>query len=166
MQPLTNPEELREALLNAPESRTTAVLAIVLSVGLLIAVLIMVRRRALREEFTPIWIAAAVGTTLISLRLDLLRWITRQIGAWTPSSTIFFLGEVFLVFVCLNYAVRLSRSSSQIRLLAQEVAILRARLERVEAGAAPACEEAAPDNPGTQKVEATGAPARPTPYKP
>lgn len=132
MNPAEEVAKLREMLLSAPESTTTATLAIVLSVALLVTVLVLVRRRQLREEFTPIWMAAAVGITLVSLRLDLLRWITQAIGAWTPSSTLFFLGELFLVSVCLNYAVRLSRASSQIRRLAQETAILRARLDRLD----------------------------------
>lgn len=143
MQDLINLDELRTMLLRAPESRATAVLAIGLSLVLLGTVLFMVRRRALREELTPIWVAVALGITLISLRMDLLRWITRQIGAWTPSSTLFFMGEVFLVCICLDYAVRLSRSSLQIRILAQETAVLRARLDRLEAEA-PAAALAAP----------------------
>ena len=48
------------------------------------------------------------------------------------ASTIFFLGEVFLVLICLNYAVRLSRHGSRLKNLAQETAILRARLEQLE----------------------------------
>lgn len=126
-------ERLREILLEAPESETTRFLAVVLSVGLLCVILYLVRRRKLREEHTPIWIMVSVVITIVSLRFDLLRAVTRAIGAWTPSSTIFFLGEVFLVLVCLNYAVRLSRTSTQIKNLAQETAVLRARLEELEA---------------------------------
>ena len=50
-----------------------------------------------------------------------------------PSSTIFFLGEVFLFLICLNYAVRLSQTSLRIKNLAQEVTLLRAQIDRVEA---------------------------------
>jgi len=73
------------------------------------------------------------GLVFVSLRLDLLRELTRAIGAWTPSSTVFFLGELFLVAICLNYAVRLSRAGTQIKNLAQELAILRARVDAVAA---------------------------------
>jgi tellurite resistance protein TehA-like permease len=93
-------------------------------------VLWLVRRRGLREEYTPIWLAVAFGLAVVSLRLDLLQLMTRAIGAWSPSSTIFFLGQVFLVAICLNYAVRLSRTSVQIKNLSQEIALLRADLER------------------------------------
>ena len=69
----------------------------------------------------------------VSLRLDFLRELTRAIGAWTPSSTVFFLGELFLVAICLNYAVRLSRAGLLIKNLAQEIAMLRAQVEKLEA---------------------------------
>ncbi len=70
-------------------------------------------------------VAMAVGTVAISVWNDLLRAITRAIGAWTPSSTIFFMGELFLVTICLHYAVRLSSLGRQVKNLAQEVAMLR-----------------------------------------
>lgn len=128
-------EELRELLLNAPESATTRVLAIALSLLLLVIVLTMVRRRTLREEYTPIWVTVALVITIISVRMDWLRALTRAIGAWTPSSTLFFLGEVFLVCISLNFAVRMSRTNVRLKELAQETAVLRARLARLESEA-------------------------------
>jgi Tfp pilus assembly protein PilO len=73
--------------------------------------------------------AVALGLLVISLDLDLLRFVTRAIGAWTASSTLFFLGEVFLLIICLNFAVRLSQASLQIKTLGQELALLRAQLQ-------------------------------------
>ena len=122
-------EELREVFLSAEESHAARVVAIVVSVALAAVVLQLVRRRALREEYTPIWLGVAGGLLLVSLRFDLLKVLTRAIGAWTPSSTLFFLGELFLMAICLNFAVRLSRASVQLKNLGQEIAILRARLD-------------------------------------
>jgi hypothetical protein len=133
MEPRITLEELREVFLSAEESQAARVVAICFSLGLTAIVLVLVRRRSLREEYTPIWLAVAAGLLLVSLRFDVLKAITRAIGAWTPSSTLFFLGEVFLLAICLNFAVRLSRASVQIKNLAQEVAILRARLDEADA---------------------------------
>jgi len=130
--------ELRELFLTAEASRAARVVAIVGSFGMAAVVLYLVRRRALREEFTPIWLAVAAGLLVLSLNLDLLRVLTRLIGAWTPSSTIFFFGELFLLATCLHFAVRLSQASVQIKNLGQELALLRARLdEREPPGASP-----------------------------
>ena len=90
-------DRIRELFINAPESDTTRLLAVAGSVALLIIVLWLVRRRSLREEHTPIWIAIAAGLTLVSVIPGLLQAITKAIGAWTPSSTLFFLGEACLV---------------------------------------------------------------------
>jgi len=121
--------ELRDLFLNAPESAGVRVLAVTIALGLAAIVLWLVRRRTLRAEYTPIWMGAALGLLVASLNLDVLRVLTRVLGAWTLSSTIFFLGQFFLLAICLNYAVRLSQSGTQIRLLAQEIALLRRQLE-------------------------------------
>ena len=124
-------ERLRVLFLENPDLEATRWLALSISGALIVVVLWLVRKRALREEYTPIWIAVSAALVFVSLRLDLLRALTRAIGAWTPSSTVFFLGELFLVTICLNYAVRLSRAGMQIKNLAQEIAILRARVDAV-----------------------------------
>jgi hypothetical protein len=121
--------ELRELFLSSSVSLTTQVVTIVVSLALAGLVLWLVRRRRLREEYTPIWLIVAFVLVVISIRVDLLYTLARAIGAWTASSTIFFVGEVFLVAICLNYAVRLSRTSVQIKNLTQEIALLKARLE-------------------------------------
>jgi len=131
MEPRITLEELREVFLSAEESQAARVVAVLVSVALASIVLILVRRRSLREEYTPIWLAVAAGLLVVSLRFDFLKALTRAIGAWTPSSTLFFLGEVFLLAICLNFAVRLSRASLQLKNLGQEVAMLRARLDAV-----------------------------------
>ena len=121
--------QLRELFLDNPDLEATRWLALSISVLLIAVVLLLVRRRALREEYTPIWLAVSAALVFVSLRLDLLRELTRAIGAWTPSSTLFFLGELFLVAICLNYAVRLSRAGTQLKNLAQELALLNARVD-------------------------------------
>ena len=120
---------MRELFLAAPESGVTSVLAVVISLTLVVSVLALVRTRRLTEEFTPIWMLAALGLLVISIWSGLITALAHAIGAWTASSTLFFLGEVFLVALCLNYAVRLSKNGLQIKNLAQEVALLREQLD-------------------------------------
>ena len=119
---------LRQLAILEPESASTRILALLLCASFLSAVLFLVHRGKLREEYTPIWTIVAVGMMVAILWFDSVRMLTRAVGAWTPSSTLFFFGLVFLLIVSLNYAVRLSGLSMQVKLLAQEVALLRARL--------------------------------------
>jgi len=133
-------EDLRRLFLDAPEAGATRLLAVAGALVLAGGILWLVRRRTLREEYTPIWLGVAAGVLLLGLDRSLLHALTRLLGAWSPSSTVFFLGLVFLVAICLNYAVRLSALTLETKNLAQEVALLRDALEHREppGAAAPA----------------------------
>ena len=72
MEDSTELERLRTMLLEAPESQVTRILAIALSTALLIGVLLLVRRRTLREEYTPIWLAVAISIAAVSIWPQLL----------------------------------------------------------------------------------------------
>ncbi len=126
--------ELRELFLSSSVSPATQAVTIVISLALAGLVLWLVRRRGLREEYTPIWLLVALCGVVISIRVDLLYALARAIGAWTASSTVFFAGEVFLVAICLNYAVRLSQMSVQVKNLAQETALLKLQIEELSGG--------------------------------
>jgi hypothetical protein len=128
--PRIDVETLRRLAIEEPEAGITRLIALLVSIAFLVAVLNLVRRGKLKEEYTPIWILVAVGLMATSIWFDLVRVITRAVGAWTPSSTLFFFGEMFLLVLCLNYAVRLSSLSGQVKVLAQEVSMLRAALGR------------------------------------
>jgi hypothetical protein len=126
--PPLDAETLRRLAIAQPQPGSTRVIAVLVSGAFLVAVLNLVRRGRLREEYTPIWTVVAVGILALSLWFDALRAITWAVGAWTPSSTLFFFGVVFLLVVCLNYAIRLSTLTVQVKALAQEIAMLQAAL--------------------------------------
>ena len=116
---------LRQLAIGQPEALATRIIGILLGSGFLLAVLFLVHRGKLREEYTPIWVTAATGILIGMVWFDLVRLITWAVGAWTPSSPLFFLGLLFLLVVSLNYAVRLSGLRREMSTLAQELALLR-----------------------------------------
>jgi hypothetical protein len=114
---------------------STRVVALI-AAGLLFGVVLeCVRRRKLLEEFTPVWMTCALGILALSLSFDGLIWLTDLVGAWTPSSTVFFFGLAFLMAISLGYAIRLSTLSSQVKVLAQELALMQAAQAPPAAGA-------------------------------
>jgi len=129
MNPVLDVETLRAVFQQQAVTVASRVVALVASATLFAVVLEAVRRRKLREEFTPVWITAAAAILLLSLSFDLLIWLTNLIGAWTPSSTVFFFGLIFLTAISLGYAIRLSTLANQVKTLTQELAILRSRIE-------------------------------------
>jgi len=120
-------EQLRALLL--ADTDTTAVRIVALAVAMLLffAVFEAVRRRRLSESLTPIWLTCALAVLVLAINLNLLETMTRLIGAWTPSSTVFFFALLFLLAISLSYAMVLTRLGRQVARLAQEIAMLKAR---------------------------------------
>ena len=106
-----------------------------LTLGLLVVILELVRRRTLRVEYSWLWIASCLTPVVLILRYDLLMRITEFTGAVVPTSTLFFLCILFLGLLSLHYSIRISRMTHQIKDLAQEVAVLRAEIDSPRAGA-------------------------------
>jgi uncharacterized protein DUF2304 len=121
---------LKHLLADQPVAHSTRAVALLVSGAFLASVLHLVRTGRLREEYTPIWTVVALGIMTLSVWSEALRAITRIIGAWAPSSTLFFFGQIVLLAICLNYAVRLSTLTLRVTALAQELALLRADLRR------------------------------------
>lgn len=155
-----DPAALRALALSQPADSWTTLLGVMICMALLASVLYLVHRGKLREEYTPIWVVTSVAMLVVIGSFDILRMLTKAVGAWTPSSALFFFGLVFLVVLSLNYAVRLSGISLQIKLLAQEVALLREQAPG--RNASPSSSESAESAPATEEVRTgpTGTPER------
>jgi len=100
-----------------------------LAVALLLVIVELVRRRRLRVEYSWLWLASGVSIIGLILRYDLLIWLTELVGAAIPTSTLFFLCILYLALLSLNYSVRLTTLTRQMKDLAQELALLRAERE-------------------------------------
>lgn len=113
-----------------PDLGWEQILIVGFSLMLLLVVLWLVRQNRLREDYTPIWLFASLAAFVLAVSQDLLHLLAWSLGAWTLSSALFFLAIVFLILICLQYAVRLSRLHLQVKNLSQEVALLRALLDK------------------------------------
>ena len=125
-------EQLRSLLLADTDTTAVRVVALLVAFVLFFVVFEAVRRRRLSESLTPIWLTCALAVLVLALNLKLLEAMTRLIGAWTPSSTVFFFALLFLLAISLSYAVVLTRIGRQVARLTQEIAMLRARLDEDE----------------------------------
>ncbi|UCF79342.1 MAG: DUF2304 domain-containing protein [Candidatus Eiseniibacteriota bacterium] len=102
--------------------------AIVISVLLVLIVLDMVRRKKLREKYSLIWLFTVAAMTILVVWEGLLLSITSLIGATNPSSTLFLFGILFALVILLHLSNKVSDFSTQLRILAKEVAMLNAQL--------------------------------------
>ena len=108
------------------------IVAIIISIGLLMLIVELVRRRKLREEYSWLWLLTGSFVMILVMWFSLLKWITHVIGAITPSSTIFFFAFLFLFFISLHFSVVISKLTDQNKELAQRYALLELELNELK----------------------------------
>jgi len=104
------------------------ILAILLSVGLVILIFELVRRRKLREEYSWLWMLTGVVIFVLAVWHGLLLFISRLLGIALPASTIFLFGGFFLILINLYFSVKISTLTTQLKELVQRQAILDSRI--------------------------------------
>src|SRR6266699_7288833 len=100
------------------------IIGIVGSVGLLLFILELVRRRQLKEEYTVLWVLTGVVLLLLAAWEGLLRGVRNLIGAGSEASTLYFFGLLFVVALLLHFSVRVSRLERRVISMMQENALL------------------------------------------
>ena len=106
--------------------------ALVTSVVAFLFVLELVRRRRLLEEYSWLWLLTAGGMVLLAVWYRLLVVITHVVGAVTPLNTLLLCAVLFLFAIAVHYSVIISRLTTQVKNLAQELALLSSRVEERE----------------------------------
>jgi len=112
-----------------PTQRAFAILASLLTVA---AILELVRRRKLKEEYSWLWIVTGMAMVVLSSWYGLIEWLTHLIGAVAVTTTLFLFALLFLLLVTVHFSVVISRLTQQVRRLTQELAILRAERDAEE----------------------------------
>jgi hypothetical protein len=101
----------------------------------------LVRRRRLREKYAVLWIVVGVIVLGLGLYPSGLDRVALAVGVANGVSLVLFGGVMFLLLVCLHLSWEASRLEDETRVLAEEVALLRLRLdeqiERTEERSAP-----------------------------
>lgn len=102
-----------------------------ISVTLLCLIIALIRRRQLKEKYALLWLATALVLLVFAAKRSLVEVLARELGIYYAPSALFLLGLLFLLALSLQYTVVLSRQSERVVRLAQEVALLRQRLEEL-----------------------------------
>ncbi len=105
------------------------VFAIIASFLIMAVVVELVRRRKLREEYSWLWLLTGGGIILMVIWYDLLVFLTHLIGAIVPTTTLFIFSLLFLMIISLHYSIQISRLSHQVKEIAQQLALLKGKVE-------------------------------------
>lgn len=113
-----------------------AYIGIGIAVIIIVAVLWMLLTRQLREKYAVLWLLLGIVLLALGLFPGLLTAATEALGVQLPVNLLFATAIAVLLGVTLHLSWELSQSEAEARRLAEEVAIIGARLDALEAEAA------------------------------
>ena len=109
------------------------IVAVTVSVALLLLVLELVRRRKLTEEYSFLWIVAALVLLALALRREILHTTARWLGVFYPPIVLVMILIVIVFAASLCFSIIVSRQRQQIQRLIEETAILSAEVRDLRA---------------------------------
>ena len=115
---------------------STVVLGLIGSSVILILLFEMLRRRKLREKYAVFWVIVALCTLVVAVFPSLLAHASKALGVAVPSNLLFFVASMVLFVVSVQHSSELGRLEERNRTLAEELALLKVRLESLEANPA------------------------------
>ena len=97
--------------------------AILASIGIIVAVIDLMRRGRLREEYSILWLVLALGMIGLSLSRKLLESLAHLTGIFYPPSALFAIAFIGCLALFMHFSVVISRLTQQTVTLAQELAL-------------------------------------------
>ena len=106
------------------------IFSILVSLIVFILTIDLVRKKRLREEYSLLWLATSSAMIILIVRYDWLLALTKLIGAVLPTTTLFLGSILFLVLLSVQFSIKISKLSDQVKDLVQENALLRYEFEK------------------------------------
>lgn len=105
------------------------IVAILGSLVVLGAVVQLLKQKKLREEYSLLWLAIALGFLGLSLWRDLLTRISVALGVAYPPAALFLILIMGAYLLLLHYSLVITKLADKNRDLAQELGLLRADMD-------------------------------------
>jgi len=103
----------------------------VLSVALFGMVLELVRRERLKERYALLWLGTSAAGLVVGIFPGVIVWFAETFH-FQMITTLFVVSFVYVLGIVLSFTVIISRLSERNRRLAQDVALLSHRVQRME----------------------------------
>lgn len=101
--------------------------SVIICFCLLALIIRLVQKGRLDIAYCWLWLAVGFGALLIVIRYELLDSLSSLIGSLTRTTTLFMLGFLVVLLMCLQFSLVISSHRRQIKRLSQQLALLRGR---------------------------------------
>lgn len=109
--------------------RANLILGIVGSLTTLVLLFELLRRKHLREKYAILWVVVSLTTLLVAAFPRVIYWASDVVGVAVPANLLFFVASMVLLGISVHHSYELGRLEDRSRVLAEEVALLRLRLD-------------------------------------
>ena len=111
-------------------STSTHILIAVLALGSLFLIVRLVRLKALKAKYSILWLTVGTSLAVISAVPQILDWSAEQLGIWYQPTLFLLLAIGFLFLLAMHFSYELSRMENRIRILVEEISLLKERLKK------------------------------------
>ncbi|MGK9252679.1 DUF2304 domain-containing protein [Paenibacillus sp. P22] len=102
------------------------------SLGFVCTILLLIRRRKLREQYAMLWLLLGTGMTALSLFPGLLDGLAERIHVVYAPSLLYFIGLMGVLFLLLHMTMALSALTQKTITLTQSAALRQEQVRRLE----------------------------------
>ncbi|MBW6459754.1 MAG: DUF2304 domain-containing protein [Bacteroidales bacterium] len=124
----------KEVSLIAQNIQTTQYIAIAVSLGLFLYILYLVRKKKIKEEYSLLWLFSSIVFIFFSIWRDGLEYFAKLVGIAYPPAALFLILMLAIFLILIEFSIIISRHSEETKILAQEIALLKNRIEMSESG--------------------------------
>jgi hypothetical protein len=108
------------------------IISLLISTGLLLFLLDLVRRKKLKERYSLLWLLMCGSFIALALRpIAVDRFIAEQLRVYEVPNLFFLSAVIFLVVLCIHFSMRISVLGEQVKTLAQELALIKRNADRM-----------------------------------
>ncbi|KGF05923.1 DUF2304 domain-containing protein [Arcanobacterium sp. S3PF19] len=111
---------------------STYYLGIVFSLIVFVLIFRSLRTYHMKERYAHWWTVIGAAVLIISVFPNTLRRLSQMAGVIVPLNLGFFLAGIFLLLICLQFSIDLSKNKETNRRLTEEIALLKNRVEELE----------------------------------
>jgi hypothetical protein len=108
------------------------IISIIFSLSFLIFIFEIIRKKLLKEAYALIWVIMGVFFLGLSCWQKGLDWISKLFGIHYSPAFLFLVMMTALIMILIQYSIVISRQTDKIRSMAQAIALLKERLEKLE----------------------------------
>jgi len=102
------------------------IFAVFASILIFVVIINLVKNKKLKEEYSWLWLLTGVVIIMLVLWYDALLMLTNLIGAVLPTTTLFIFAILFLICLALDFAIKISKLTDQVKNLTQKVSLMEA----------------------------------------